>query len=340
MPIEGRLGAVSTTSRPERRKSRSVDWEAGALTGVSLGRMASDASRPVGWTFPDRSLGFAWKIWTTWSIWSILLFMTSNDGTSNRALERVAELHLQAAEAARRGDFEQVDTLTAEAARLRRIAERARRPPRRRGEMEARRTSIRSQALAALDDIGVPSPPREIAGFHLARFGTELDVRGLASVRRDERKAFDRYGPNRPAPYLVPALDTRLLQPVRGPLTLSSWQLERRLLAPTSSRVDHLRLTRRVAELVNELSGEGRVRMLELAARYAQSVISVNGASQPDPVSIIEATDAELDEIDGFDEHERASAARRARRQLKPDQLLWGWEDRPGFRVVAGGTDA
>jgi hypothetical protein len=267
--------------------------------------------------------------------------MTANNDPGARTreiLDRVAELHQQAAEAAGRGDLERVDALTAEAARLRRSAERARHPSRRRGETGAGRTSTRSQALAALDDMGVPSPPREIASFHLARFGAELDVRGLASVRRDERKAFDRYGPNRPAPYLVPALDTRLLQPVRGPLTLSSWQLERRLLAPTSSRIDHLRLTRRFAELATELSGERRDRMLDLAVRYAQSVAGALDDAQPDPGSIIEATDSELEEISGLDEHERARAAQRARQQLKPDEQLWGWEDRPGLRVVAGGA--
>jgi len=259
------------------------------------------------------------------------------DDRTREILDRVAKLHQQAAEAAGRGDLERVDALTVEAARLRRSAERARHP-RRRGEAGGGRTSTRSQALAALDDMGVPSPPREIAGFHLARFGSELDVRGLASVRRDERKAFDRYGSNRPAPYLVPALDTRLLQPVRGPLTLSSWQLERRLLGPTSSRVDHLRLTRRFAELAKELSGERRDRTLELAARYAQSITGALGDAQPDPDSIIEAADSELSEISSMDEDERAGAAQRARQQLKPDEQLWGWEDRPGLQVVAGGA--
>jgi hypothetical protein len=260
------------------------------------------------------------------------------DDRSRELLARVAALHQEAAEAAAAGELEKVDALTAEAGRLRRQAD-----PRRRAARRLRtggeRTSTRAQALAALDDMGVPSPPREIAAFHLVRFGSDLDVRGLASVRRDERKAFERYGPTRPAPYLVPALDARYLQPVRGPLTLSSWPLERRLLAATSPRVDHLRLTRRLAELAGRLDGETGEGVLGLAVRYAQTVPDALGGGVADPARIQAATDAELREIAGPDEEERAQAAARARQQLPESELLWGWEDRPGLRVLAGGGE-
>lgn len=263
--------------------------------------------------------------------------MAQDSQGEEQLLRQVAALHQEAADAAASGNFERVDALTAEAARLRRRAERERKPRRRGSATGAMRTSTRSQALAALDDMGVPAPPREIAVFHEVRFGIELDVRGLASVRRDERKAFERQGPDRPMPYLVPALDVRLLQPVRGPLTLSSWPLERRLLAPTSPRVDHLRLTCRLAELAAELGGEQGHQMLGLARRYARSVVSVSGKTDLDPPAIIEAAEAELAEISMFDEQERARAAQRARAQLQRAEQLWGWEDRPGLQVIAGG---
>jgi hypothetical protein len=254
-------------------------------------------------------------------------------------LARVAALHQEAAEAAGKGDLERVDALTTEVAAIRRQVERVRRPPRR-STTGAGRTSARSQALMALDDMGVAAPPREIARFNEVRFGVDLDVRALASVRRDERKAFDRQGPGRATPYLVPALDVRLLQPVRGPLTLSSWALERRLLAPTSPRVDHLRLTRRLAELARDLGGEQGNRVLGLAGSYARSVTGALGRADLDPAAIIEAADAELAEIAGFDDQERARGAKRARAQLRPDELLWGWEDRPGLQVIAGGGES
>ncbi len=277
-------------------------------------------------------------------IWSKLRAMSketrSDEQVREQLLERVAALHQEASKAAGSGDLERVDALTAEAGRLRRQAEQARHPRRRGGVTGAARTSTRSQALAALDDMGVPAPPREIAVFHEVRFGVELDVRGLASVRRDERKAFERQGPDRPTPYLVPALDVRLLQPVRGPLTLSSWPLERRLLAPTSPRVDHLRLTRRLAELSTELGGDQGDRMLDLAGRYARSVAGALGEVGLDPGAIIEAAETELGKISALDDQERARAAQRGRAQLKPPEQLWGWEDQPGLRVIAGGAES
>jgi hypothetical protein len=250
-------------------------------------------------------------------------------------LARIAKLHEQAAQAATEGDLHRVDELIAEAAKVRSQVTRPVRSP---GGTRTgiQRSSTRAQAVAALDDMGVPSPPREIAAFHLVRFSVELDVRGLASVRRDERKAFERYGPTRPAPYLVPALDARYLQPVRGPLTLSTWPLEQRLLAATSPRVDHLRLTRRLAELTERLDGEPAARMLDLSAHYAQTVPGALDGETANPGQIREAVDAELLQVVASDNEERAQAAERARQQLDDAALLWGWDGLPGLHLVAG----
>jgi hypothetical protein len=258
------------------------------------------------------------------------------DKPSQDLLARVVELHQKAAQAAADGDLDHVDALIAEATQLRRQAAR---PPRSapRARTGTERTSTRAQAVTALDDMGIPSPPREISSFHLIRFGVELDVRGLASVRRDERKAFDRYGTARPSPYLVPALDVRYLQPVRGPLALSSWPLERRLLATTSPRVDHVRLTRRLAELAARLDGEPAVRMLDLVGRYAQTIPGALDGNTIDPGRVRDAADDELQQIAGPDDYERSQAADRARQQLDDAALLWGWDGRPGLQVLDGG---
>jgi hypothetical protein len=133
-------------------------------------------------------------------------------------------------------------------------------------------------------------------------------------------------------------LDARFLQPVRGPLTLSSWPLERRVLAATSPRVDHLRLTGRLAELAARLDGDVGARMRDLAARYARTVPgALLGPEDADPSRIRAAVQAELGEIADADEQERRQAADRARRRLDDTMLLWGWDDRPGLQVVEGG---
>jgi hypothetical protein len=67
-------------------------------------------------------------------------------------------------------------------------------------------------------------------------------------------------------------------------------------------------------------------------------VVSSLDQADLDPGAIIEAAEAELDEISALDDQERASAAKRARAQLQPAEQLWGWED-PGLHVIAGGAE-
>jgi len=55
--------------------------------------------------------------------------------------------------------------------------------------------------------------------------------------------------------YIVPALEGRFFQPVRGLLTLSDWPLERLLVGPSSERADHLAATAQLARQLAWLSG-------------------------------------------------------------------------------------
>ena len=59
--------------------------------------------------------------------------------------------------------------------------------------------------MASLNELEVPSSPREIADYASARFGRTVDYRAFASIRRDERRAFDSTRSNR-AVYIVPAI--------------------------------------------------------------------------------------------------------------------------------------
>jgi hypothetical protein len=183
--------------------------------------------------------------------------------------------------------------------------------------------------------MGVPSPPREIAEFHEVRFSSALDARALASVRRDEAAAWERDPSSRPA-FLVPALDIRFFRPVRGPLTLSSWELEQRLLGSSSPRVDHLRLTVRLAELAERLGGETGQALTVMAARYAQTVPgAIDSESDAEAQRIADAARRELEILAPQDAEERASAAARAREQLAEAELIWGRDvDGRGLTVV------
>jgi hypothetical protein len=256
-----------------------------------------------------------------------------------RAAELLAEsseLTRKAADAVSSGDLAAAEALEVRADELRRQARLtiARIVRRSRGVGGGRLTA-REQAVTALAEMGVPSPPREIAEFHEARFSSGLDVRALASVRRDEAAAWER-DPSSRAAFLVPALDIRFFRPMRGPLTLSSWELEQRLLGASSPRVDHLRLTVRLAELAERLDGEPGRALTAMAARYAQTVPgAVDPGHDAEPRRIVDGVRRELVILGPQDDEERAAAAVRAREQLDEAEMMWGRDvDGRGLKLV------
>lgn len=257
-----------------------------------------------------------------------------------RAAELLSEsagLTRQAAGALASGDLAAAEALEVRADELRRQARlMIARTVRRSRSVGGGRLTAREQAISALAEMGVPSPPREIAEFHEARFSSGLDARALASVRRDEAAAWDR-DPSSRAAFLVPALDVRFFRPVRGPLTLSSWDLEQRLLGASSPRVDHLRLTIRLAELAERLDWETGQALTAMAARYAQTIPGATDAGHDaDPHVIADAARRELQILAPQDDEERTSAAARAREQLQEAELMWGRDaDGRGLKVVS-----
>jgi hypothetical protein len=251
-------------------------------------------------------------------------------------LEQSSDLTREAADALASGDLAAAEALEVRADELRRQARMTiARIVRRSRSVGGGRLTAREQAITALAEMGVPSPPREIAEFHEARFSSGLDARALASVRRDEAAAWDR-DPSSRAAFLVPALDIRFFRPVRGPLTLSSWELEQRLLGASSPRVDHLRLTVRLAELAERLEGEPGQALTAMAARYAQTVPGASDAGHAaEPQRIADAARRELEILAAQDDEERASAAKRAREQLGEAELMWGRDaDSRGLTAV------
>lgn len=262
-------------------------------------------------------------------------------------LRQAAELGIEAADAAERGDIDGAMRLDREADALRRAARlQATRPsPQRRS---ATRASGRAQAVASLTEMGVPAPPREIAEYHAMRFGEELDAKSLGSVRRDEERSWDAARTPRPRAakprtvYIAPALDYRFLHPVRGALTLSSWPLEQRLIGPTSPRVDHLRLTLNIAELGRRLFAhqpDQGDRFVTHLSRYARTVPGAIAPNQvPDVDRIVRAAHAELAVLIEEDRAWREHAAQRARQQLDEREQLWGSRAAPGLALVEGGT--
>jgi hypothetical protein len=187
----------------------------------------------------------------------------------------------------------------------------------------------RQQAVDALSELGVPATPALIAEFHRAYFGSELAARALASIRRDELRAYRAKGSTRSV-WVVPALTTRLL-PARGYLALSSWPGWLRILGTRSARVDILRV---LIVLIDALAGLAVVgsdrlratrelRRTRLAELLVQTGVGVPGIGHTvDYDTAREAIQDELDQIASMDRAEREDAAAQLSTLCEEQQLF------------------
>ncbi len=185
--------------------------------------------------------------------------------------------------------------------------------------------SGRQVVAGALAEIGVPCRTLVLADYAEARFGQRVEPRTLAALRRDERRAWGKSSA-RPT-YIVPALEGRFFQPVRGLLTLSDWPLERRLLGPWSERADHLAATAQLARQLAWLSERDPAvaeRLASVVAGMAHSILGALDGQHVDTARVESAAAAELAPLAVRDEPWRKEAAARARAQLAEEQLLWG----------------
>jgi hypothetical protein len=185
--------------------------------------------------------------------------------------------------------------------------------------------SSRQAVTEALGEIGVPCRARILADYVEARFGERIDSRAFAALRRDEKVA---WGKSRPRPvFIVPALEGRFFQPVRGLLSLSDWPLERRIMGPWSERADHLAATAQLAKQLAWLSTRDSAvaeRLAPVVAGMARSIPGAVGGQEVDTARVESAAEAEHAPLAERDEPWRREAAARAREQLTQEQQLWG----------------
>jgi hypothetical protein len=185
--------------------------------------------------------------------------------------------------------------------------------------------SSRQAVTEALAEIGVPCRARILADYVEARSGERIDSRAFAALRRDERVAWGK-GSARPV-FIVPALEGRFFQPVRGLLSLSDWPLERRVIGPWSERADHLAATAQLARQLAWLSGRDAAvaqRLAPLVAGMARSIPGAVDAGKVDTARVEAAAEAEHAALAERDGPWRKEAAARARAQLSEEQQLWG----------------
>jgi hypothetical protein len=247
-------------------------------------------------------------------------------------LRRAAELSSGAATLVDQGDVQGALALEAQADALRLQARSKLVPPSPPPALEVparkdRPDSVRALTISSLAEIGVPASPREVAEYAGARFATALDHRALASLRRDEHRAWSSPRTVR-AVYVVPALEGRRFLACRGKVALSDWPIGKRLVGPWSERADHLVATRNLARQLAWLQmadPEAGTRLSNLVKAYAATVPgALAGPGAVDPAQVEAAVGKELAVLGPKDDAWRAEAAERAEEALSEAEKLWG----------------
>jgi hypothetical protein len=181
--------------------------------------------------------------------------------------------------------------------------------------------SVRAKVLDALDDLGWPTYTRQIGPYIEARTGDKIAPTRFGVLARDEKNSFNS---SRARPvYLGFALTSVRGEAIKRLLVRSDWELERRVVAPTTGRVQHLIMTMRFCELAVELDvlAAQPDRLRFLAADHARDLPGVkvrHGKFELDTWA--EVARAELARVGPRDEEQRAEAAARLRH--RPEHAL------------------
>jgi hypothetical protein len=197
------------------------------------------------------------------------------------------------------------------------------------------RRPVRELVLDVLDELRVPAQPRLTSEYTAARYFLSIPPGRMASLRRDEERAYEKDPQSRPA-WVVPALNAYTQRAIRGFLTSSAWESERRVIASRTLRVNHLKtLLALLSEIEEQASESARTRLFSLALRFAESVPgAIEPGQTPEVATIRKAAEGELSRIEGGDLDERREAASRLNR-LEEKWRLWGAPD-----VLEGGAEA
>lgn len=180
---------------------------------------------------------------------------------------------------------------------------------------------VRAKVLDALEDLGWPAYTRQIAQYVESRTGDKIPPPRFGVLARDEQKSFisSRVRPV----YIGFALTSVRGEAIKRLLVRSDWSLERRIVAPTTGRVQHLMMTKRFCELALELEhlAAEPERLRFLAADHARDLPGVKVRhGRFDLEQWRDLAQAELERVLPHDQEERAEAAARLRH--RPERAL------------------
>jgi hypothetical protein len=187
---------------------------------------------------------------------------------------------------------------------------------------------VRELVLESLDELEWPTYTREITQYCSARFGRNIPASRYGPLVKDEMEAF-RPGTSRRPVWLCFALTSDRHQGIKRLFCRSDWPLEWRIFAPTSGRVQYLRMTARLCELAAkyEASAADPQMLRILAADHARDLPGIRLVKGKFDLEGWRAIAMQqIEEIAERDEAARKSSAERL--QPKPELFkLFGMPD-------------
>jgi len=200
------------------------------------------------------------------------------------------------------------------------------------------RRPIRELVLEALQDLSFMTYSRLIALYIKARYGRELPPTRFGTLSVDEQKAFHQGRPRQI--WLCHGLTYDRGLAVKRLWAESTWNLSNRILAPTTGRVQHLKMAARLAELARApdrvFADSDMLRMLAADhARDLPGVIVRRGKFELD--LWFDTANKLLAEIEPHDKSAREEAASKLRPQLNDASALFGVPE--DLVVLPGGLE-
>lgn len=133
---------------------------------------------------------------------------------------------------------------------------------------------VRAVVLDALDDLGTLAYSRELTLYLKARFGREIPPTRFGSLATDEQEAF-RNPRSRHSVYLCHALTSERFEAIKRLWGRSDWPMWRRIVAPTTLRVQHLEMTAKLCEVAATEAADTEM-MKIIAADHARDLPGVD----------------------------------------------------------------
>ena len=186
------------------------------------------------------------------------------------------------------------------------------------------RRSHRDQVIDLLSFVDRPVTPTTLQQLSVVMNREILAPTRFASLRRDERQAYDR-APTKNHEWIVPALSVHDFSARSRVVCSSRWSLELRMIGPETLRLNHLRLALKLVNLISGSERDGHSRELEALILRLCSVqhLPVGDALNLAKVCVLVTQD--LDQHEEFDLEQRRSAAHAFERSHRsPSELIWG----------------